>query len=333
MEPLAVELVGGFIVVAHEAHGTVAYMKLQPHLLHLLGADQQNAFAVQHEEVGAFPHLAVFVMAGVQNTHEAPMDAVVGNILHNGAAAVGRAAAHHGVIFLFICLVPDLGIPEVYDAAACGQIGGGEDGVLGDLLVVDAVADGHALDLAILKAAVFADDPVDAGVHQQVPAVGGLNGAAGETAVFVIFHIRSNGDRQPLPADEVLGFRVTPVHGTPVVGIGVILEKKVVFIIVAGEAVGVVDPAHAAGDMESGTVRIGDPEHTVGFVATGLLKLVTDHRKILLLYFVAPVKDTRIPSGAKWHLSALQLPRRNGAARSEEEVFRCRKTRKRNCSF
>ena len=175
------------------------------------------------------------------------MQGVLAAVEQDGAAvivtAVGNDRIEHAV------LLPDLRVPEIHHAAALRQVAA-VDHRLQDLLVVHTVADGDALGLQVLHCAVRPAGGVDAGVHEQLPPVLQLQGAAGEAAVLVHLRIRRQRRRQPLPADEVLCLDVAPVHGAPVVGIGVVLEKKVVLSLVDGKAVGIVDPADGAGDMK-----------------------------------------------------------------------------------
>ena len=90
-----------------------------------------------------------------------------------------------------------------------------------------------------------------------MPTVWELQGAAGKAAPGIILFIRGQGQRQALPADEIPGLHVAPVHGIPSDVIGIVLEEQMVLALIEGKAVGVVYPAHAAREMVMGQqVRI-----------------------------------------------------------------------------
>ena len=133
------------VVLSDDAEGGVARVKLQAHGGHVLGARQQNVLAVQGEEVGAFPHLAVLIVAGGQDRREAPRYGVVAFEQEDGPAAVGRAIAHHRPVFAV--LVPDLRVAEIVDAAPLWQFLGVDHRVRLQLSIVHPVADGDALGL------------------------------------------------------------------------------------------------------------------------------------------------------------------------------------------
>ena len=119
--------------------------------------------------------------------------------------------------------------------------------------------------------------PLDAGIHQQLPPVRQLDGAAGETAGGVVVSVRSHGRREALPADEISGLHMSPVHGTPLVGVGVVLIKEVVLPLVDGEAVGVVHPADGGCDVEGRPLAGGDMGAVLGLKVSGLLQCFACH--------------------------------------------------------
>ena len=107
--------------------------------------------------------------------------------------------------------------------------------------------------------------------------------AAGEAAVPVIFAVGRERRGQPLPVDEIAGLDVSPVHGAPFGVVGVVLEKQMIFALVGGKAVGVVDPADAAGHMESRLIGLGIRQ-ILFFKVAGLLQHFADHNSRSCLY-------------------------------------------------
>ena len=257
-------------------------MELQADGRHLLGADNQHLPPVQGEVVRALPHLAVLVAAGVDLPLQRPVQAVRAAVEQHRAAGVGGAVADGRQIGA-VRVPPDFGVPEVQGAAALRQVPRRQNRVAVILLVVQPVADSHALGLDLLQRAVLGAHPAHAGVHQQLPPVGQLQRAAGKAAVGVIFLlVRGQGGGQALPADEVFGLDVPPVHGAPLAGVGVVLVEQVVLPLVDGEAVGVVHPADGRGNVEGGALLIGDVGAVLGFKIAGLLKRFADHMIVLL---------------------------------------------------
>ena len=144
------------------------------------------------------------------------------------------------------------------------------------LFVVDAVTDGNALALEHLLHAVHTPRLVHAGVEEQMPAVGHLHCAAGEAAVGVIGHIGSEGSREILPSNKVLCPCMSPVHGTPLGAVGMVLEEQMVIALVIAKAVGVVHPAHRCGEVIGGALCVGIA-HILPFKVTGTLQQFTAH--------------------------------------------------------
>ena len=119
--------------------------------------------------------------------------------------------------------------------------------------------------------------PLDAGIHQQLPSVGHLYRAAGEASRRVVAAVRSQGGGQPLPADQASALHVSPVHGAPLVGVGVVLIKKMVFPLVEREAVGVVHPADGGRQVEGGPLPGEDVGAVLGLEGPGFLKSFAGH--------------------------------------------------------
>ena len=266
---------GGFVVAAQQGRHPVAGVEFQPDGGHLLGADQQHLPPVQREKVGALPHPAVLVAAGVQGGGVMPVGAVGALEQADGAAAVlGAVARHHvkGPV-----LLPDLGVPEVQHAAPCGQVAAVQNGVAGVLFIVDPVAKSKALLLELFHPAVRTAHPVNAGVHQHLPAVRQFQRAAGKAAVPVRGGVGGDGHRQLLPPDKVAGLDVAPVHRAPVGGIGVVLVEQMILPFVAGKTVGIVDPADGRRHVEGGPLGRGDMGGVLRLKVARFLQGIADH--------------------------------------------------------
>ena len=216
-------------------------------------------------------------MAGVQGADVVPLQAVHTFIEKNGTAVVRGSVSDNGVVGS-VLLSPYLGVPEVHRAATLRQIAFGQDRVKGIFFIVEAITDGHALRLDIPKESIFVPLPLNSCVHQKMPPVRQLYCAAGKASGGVAGLVGGQGGRQPLPVDEVLCGQVSPVHGTPLVGIGVILVEQMAFPLIDGKSVGVVHPADGRGSVERGTLRRGNMGPILGFKISCLLQLCANHR-------------------------------------------------------
>ena len=264
------------VVVSDKTQRPVSGMKFQSHGLHLLGAGEQDLLPVQREEIRALPHFSVLVMAGVQGADERPLPAVPAAVEQDGPAAVCGAVADDGVIRP-VCLPPDLGVPEVHRTAALRQILAGQDRVQLAFVVIHAVSNGDALGLDIPDKSIGIVPPLNAGIHEHLPSVGHLHRAAGEASRRVVAAVRSQGGGQTLPADQVPALYMSPVHGAPLVGVGVVLVKQMVLPLIEGESVGVVHPADGGGNVEGGPFPGGDAGAVLDLKIPGLLQRFAGH--------------------------------------------------------
>jgi hypothetical protein len=87
-----------------------------------------------------------------------------------------------------------------------------------------------------------------------MPSVIHGDGAAGKTALVVIYLIGSHGCRQRGPVEKVHADCMTPVHGSPHRSIGIILVEQVELALIIPESVWIVHPAAAGGQMEKRTL-------------------------------------------------------------------------------
>ena len=163
-------------------------MEFQPDGAHLLRADKQYLFAVQREKVRAFPHLTILAAGGIHRTHQRPGKAILAAVEQHGAAAIGRAVAHHQAVTA-VRFPPDFRVAEIHRAAAFGQVGGRQHRVAVPFFIVDAVAHRQRLGLGLGGAAILAQMFAHSGVHQQLAAVRQFHRAAGKAAVLVICRI------------------------------------------------------------------------------------------------------------------------------------------------
>ena len=110
-----------------------------------------------------------------------------------------------------------------------------------------------------------------------LPPVGHLHRAAGETPRRIVAAVRSQGGGQTLPPDQVPALHVSPVHGPPLVGVGVVLVEQMVLPPIDGEAVGVVHPADGRSQVEGGPLPGGDVGAVLGLEGPGFLKGFAGH--------------------------------------------------------
>lgn len=110
-------------------------------------------------------------------------------------------------------------------------------------------AGGQTLHFPHLAVVTGFAQPHVAGVKQRQHAVV-IHGAAGKTTVFVIGRIGRQGDGLVLPAYQIATGRMPPVHGPPVLAMGMMLEERMIDAVNTDQAVGIVDPAGGRCEME-----------------------------------------------------------------------------------
>ena len=235
--------------MADEAQGAVTVAEFEALRQHILGAAQQHLLAVQHKIVGALPHQAEALVVFDQDALKFPMQGILTAILHDDAASVFPAGAHHTAVGT-VGIPPDLGITEIVAAQAFRQFCYIDDGVSFVFVIIQAITNGNALGLHFLTqvATLF----TDAGVHQQLLSVGQLHCRAGEHAEGVIGLVRCHGAGQILPVKQIRADHMAPMHGVPNRIIGIALIEQMVLSLVVGEAVGVIGPANLRGHVENG---------------------------------------------------------------------------------
>ena len=157
--------------VSQQAQGVIAPMELQTNGVHILGTGKKNLPAVQGEEIGTLPHFPVLIVTGIQGADEVPLQAVCTLVEEDSAAAIRRAVADDDIVGA-VRLPPHFGVPEICRAASLGQVVLIQDRIGGIFLIVQPVADGHALGLDVPQDPLFIPLPLDSCVHQQMLPVG-----------------------------------------------------------------------------------------------------------------------------------------------------------------
>ena len=257
------------VIATNQGDHAVPVVEFVPGL-HLHGADHQHLLAVQLKEIGALPHDAVFAAAGVQDGDVFPAE-TVGAVEQQGRAALCFALPDkHGGIAA-VRLLPDLGVTEIEPAEPVGQVAFIQHRGLERLFIVDAVPYSDALGLHVPGLAVRLLFPADAGVKQQLPAVGQLGRRPREAAVLVAGAVGGQGCGQIVPVQQVGADGVSPVHGPPKGAVGVVLIKQMVFSLIERKAVGVVHPANVGGQVIGGTFGGGDGRAVLRLIGAGFL--------------------------------------------------------------
>ena len=224
---------------------------------HLLRrSDQDCMVLVHHEEIRALPHTAVFIAAPVQNRLHLPVQSILAAVEKDRAAAIHRAVCHNGVKAVFPVIIPYFGIAEIHRAPPLRQVRRSEHRVIFIFYIIHSVAEGHALHLTALDIAVLPLPFLDTGIHQSLTPVRHLYGTARKTPGIIILFIRCDRRRKPLPAHQVPGLDMSPVHRTPLCIVGIILIKKMVFALIYGKTVGVIHPADTRNNMKKRPVTV-----------------------------------------------------------------------------
>ena len=226
---------------------------------HLLRGCDQDRVIVHHKEIRTLPHPAVFVPAAVQNRKHLPVHGVCAAVEKDGAAPVHGAVGDDRIIAVILLIPPDLGIAEIHCAPAFRQIRRSQDRVVFIFFIVDAVAESHTLHLAALNISVLALALLHTGIHQKLTAVRHLHCASGEASRIVVFLVRGDRSRQPLPAHQILCLHMSPVHGPPDRVVGIVLIKEMIFTLIDRKTVGVIHPADTRHHMKKRPIPLQDP--------------------------------------------------------------------------
>ncbi len=243
------------VKTAQQIERAVAVVILQSLGQHIHGTGQQHVFSVQLKEVRTLPHPSDAVAVLRQYPDEIPVEKIRAAVEQQLSPLAGLVVGNQGAVGAVPGL-PELRVPEGKAAAPLRRLRNHRVPLV--FLIVQPVPKGQvlALDLPDLPA-----EGVLLGhacVHQHMPSVRQGQGAARETAVPVAGFVRGHSRREIGPVEQVAAHRVSPVHGTPVGVVGMVLVKEVVAALIPGKAVGVVQPAHPGGQMERGTGLPGD---------------------------------------------------------------------------
>ena len=266
----SVECMRCFIIRSGNTERTVSHMIFQAFRHHRHGAYHQHMLSVQFKEIRTFPHSSQLFAAGIQNVQEFPVESVLASEQKNIAGPVPGGACRHSVE-LSVVLLPDLRIPEILRASAHRDIFYRDNGISLIFHIIPSVSHGHALSLVLFYAAVRVGYFFHARIHDQMAAVIQFQSASGKAAEIIVGLIRSH-DRGPVfPRDQVFADGMSPVHGTPLVLIGIILVKQMVFSLIEGKSVGIVDPSSGACHMVTGTFCRSNLFHMLFFIVSSLL--------------------------------------------------------------
>ena len=124
--------------------------------------------------------------------------------------------------------LPDLGVTEGKTASAFGKFLPGDNGVVFVFGIVNAVAESKVLCLNLADFTGGGNFPCNARIHEQLTPVGKGHGGTGKTSVTVKGTIRSHSGGEILPVKQIITDGVSPVHGSPMGIVRVILIKQMV---------------------------------------------------------------------------------------------------------
>ena len=209
--------------------------------------------SVQTKEVRTLPHGPETAVIGRQDSPVLPAHQILTLKEQDLSAAVCVIIGYRGDIGTVGCL-PHLGITEIETAGALRKAFRRDHGILPVLGIIHPVSDGNALGLDAAALSLGIGCLTDRCIHKKVASVIHGDGAAGKTALVVIYLIRSHGCRQRRPVEKVHADRMSPVHGSPHRSIGIILVEHVELSLIITESVGIVHPAAAGGQMEKRTL-------------------------------------------------------------------------------
>ena len=208
-------------------------------LAHKLGGNNHDRAAFQLKQVRAFPHAAQTAIVLRKDLHKFPTRVRVERrsitVEQQPSVAIFPPSAQQHIQDSISG--KQEGVPEISAGISLrllftGQHRGRRLGI------VPSIAHSHALllDLSVVLRH-------NAGVKQQLFALP-FHCSTGKTAFFIKGRIRSQRAGLVVPVKEIGGHGMSPMHGAPAVGIGVILIEQMVLSLVAGPAVGVIAPAH-----------------------------------------------------------------------------------------
>ena len=232
-------------------------MILKPFRQHIHGAADDNILSIQFEKIRAFPHHTETVMIFFYHAFKFPVESILTFIQKNLAASVLRTVYRNHAVGSV--LIPEhLRIPEIRFATSLRNILPIQYRISLVFFIVNAIAHSKALCLFIHKSAVLLRNPFYSGVHQKLASIRELHGTSGKTAIPVIRLIRCQRRGKIFPVQQIFTYCMSPVHGTPIWIIGMILVKKMVFSFIIRESIRVVQPAHSGRKMEFRTILFSD---------------------------------------------------------------------------
>ena len=280
LHPFPVKLLLLPVIRSRQKHGSISVVELQAFCLHILRRDHQHLLIVQREEIRTLPHFPVPVAAPVNHGLKLPLREIFGGIQKNLAAAVCVAASHHHIIGAV--LFPYLWIPEILQAASLGKHIGGNHRIAGIFFIIRAVAHCQTLCLTYRLLSVRKAYLRNACVQETLFALI-LHRTAGKYPLGVIGLIRRHRRRQIFPADQILSYRMAPVHGIPCGSVRIILVKQMVYSLISGKSVGIVHPSRRDGEVTAGTLRHVNLFPFFLFLRSGLFQIFANHVLFLSL--------------------------------------------------
>ena len=211
---------------------------------HVLRTGKKHLLAVKREEIRALPHLSHVMIVLHKRLHEVPVHAVFTSIQKHLAAVPRVLIGDHNTVRA-VLLDPELRISEGIRVSTLRQIFARNNRVFGIFDIIVAIAKSQTLRLHFLLYPVFIVDQLTPCIHEHLSSIRKCQCAAGITTVSIIRPVRRHRRRQIAPVDQVFAHRVSPVHGTPMRVVGMILIKHMILAVIIGKPVGVVHPSYA----------------------------------------------------------------------------------------
>ena len=162
-----------FVVGSCQVDNAVTYVEFQSFRKHCHRTYYKNVFAVNFVEVRAFPHLAKFCIAVIQNGDIFPFETIGASVKEDTAVSI---VCHIGdnSIEITIVFFPDLRVTEIYFASAFRDIVSGDDRVVLVFLIINAIANSHTLCLVSRKFSVCHRGIAyisNSGIHQKMTSI------------------------------------------------------------------------------------------------------------------------------------------------------------------
>ena len=238
-----------FVKGPDKGHGPVPCVEFLP-CVHFLWADQKDPFFIQPEEIRAFPHPSVFLIAGIDLPDKMPVDSIPAAEIQNRSLSFTVPVGNHHPQCAILG-TPDLGIPEIELAVPIRQMCMPNHRIEKRLFKVLSIPNRHTLRL---RFSFEGAGRLHTRIDQHELSIRKGDGAAGKAPAGICCRIRCQGAGHIGPVKEIIAHRMPPVHWPPLTGEGKILIEQMILSLVIAKAIGIIHPAYQGSQVKQRTL-------------------------------------------------------------------------------